>query len=120
MRVAWHAAREEADRLFMATYRHPDFSRPRGITRAGRVEFDALAARTGFRAAADRAGRLHDLYIKAGTRAFALPARRLSGLAAKLSQAAEIARDGGEGGAGYELGWFDLAIADLERQVCSA
>ncbi len=118
LRGAWHAARDEAGRLFMATYRHPEFSRPRGMTRAGCAEFDRLAARTGYRAAADRAGRLYDLYVRAATRAFALPAKGGAGLAAKLRLAAAIARDGGEGGAtDEELDWFDLAVTDLERWV---
>jgi len=102
----------------MATYMHPEFSRPRGMTCAGRAEFDALAARTGYRTVADRAGRLYDLYVRAATRAFALPAEQGAGLAAKLRLAAAVARDGGEGGAtDEELDWFDLAITDLERRV---
>jgi hypothetical protein len=118
LRTAWLAAREEAEQVFMETYRHPDFSRPRGMTRAGRVEFDALAARTGYRAAADRAGRLRDLYVKAGSRAFTLRAKTMAGLAAKLRLAEAIARDGGEGDAtGSELEWLDLAVADLEHRI---
>ncbi len=121
LRAAWLVAREEAEHLFMATYRHPDFSRPRGMTRAGRAEFEALAARTGYRAAADRAGRLHDLYVRAGSRAFGLPAKTAADLAAKLRLAAAIARDGGEADAvGYELGWLDLAVSDLERRIRKA
>jgi hypothetical protein len=120
LRAAWHAAREAAGRLFMATYNHPDFSRPRGMTRAGRAEFDRLAARTGFRAAADRAGRIYDLCVRAATRAFALPTKDWAGLAAKLRRAAAIARDAGQGGAtDEEQDWFDLAVADLERRVAS-
>jgi hypothetical protein len=114
LRAAWHAAREEAERLFMATYRHPDFSRPRGITSAGRAEFEALAARTGYRAAADRAGRLHDLYVSAGTRAFGLPASTLSGAASKLRLAAVIAGDVAEQGVtDLEPDWLNLALGDL-------
>lgn len=116
LRAAWLAAREEAGELLMKTYRHPDFSRPRGLSRAGCAEFDALAARTGYRAAADRAVRLHGLYAAAGGRAFALPAGTVPGLAAKLRLAAAWTRENAERvGVDDEPDWFAPALADLER-----
>ena len=113
---AFLAARALAERLFKATYYHPAFARPPAAGAAGRAAFDALAERTGYRAAADRCLRQQARYLAAARHAFDLPARGLPGIAAKLRFGVAVARDGADGS--YETDmfeWFDRALDDFER-----
>ena len=109
-------SREVSERLFEDTYHHPEFSHPLGISKTGKAEFDALAERTGYRAAADRCTRLHDRYLETARGAFDLPARGLPGIAAKMRFGVAVARDGMTCSfADNEFEWFDLALDDFER-----
>lgn len=118
--AAFVEAREETDRLFRVTYNHPEFRRPWRMSKAGRLGFDAVARRTGYRAAADRSTRLHDLYLEKARMAFAMPAHGLPGVAAKIRFGVAVARDGFIGAfADNEFEWLDLAIDDFERLIGS-
>jgi hypothetical protein len=113
-RAAYLAADELTDRLFLVTYRHPEFNRPKAYTDAAGAEFAVLAERTGHRAAAERSERCWDRYQRAMHAAFEPPAASLAGLCAKLTLGATVARAGGQ-----RFEWLDRALADARRLAAS-
>lgn len=113
----YEATRAAWRRGFDAMIGHPDYPDmlrlPQG-TGAARAAWVHLAARTGYAAAAERRDTAHARFIAAAHTAFAIPARTLRGLHAKLSLAAAVAREDCD----PDSGAWDLlrrTLDDLER-----
>ncbi len=104
-------------RLHEALRRHKDYP-AKPISEAGSWAVEALAQRTGYREADDAAVRLYERHEAALRAAFAVPARTLPGLHAKLRCALAAAKERDAGTfeeSDYQ--WLDDAMADMDRMA---